>query len=179
MSDYVLPALEAPAQTAPRQHPLPIGCGTKPASAYSFPISTYLICTNPRSGSWLLSDGLASTLVAGNPREWFNVLEEQVQRSRWRLEAHPELSYLTYFNHVLKSATTVNGICGVKIHYYQLADFARNMGSINRFHGLPLSDFVFRSVPESKVPLAHAPRQGQAGNLLSSSLSDQGMVAAQ
>ena len=41
------------------------------------PTTTYIICTNPRSGSWLLSEGLASTSVAGNPREWFNAQEEQ------------------------------------------------------------------------------------------------------
>ena len=44
------------------------------------PITTYIICTNPRSGSWLLSEGLASTSVAGNPREWFNTLQEQQYR---------------------------------------------------------------------------------------------------
>jgi hypothetical protein len=46
------------------------------------PTATYIICTNPRSGSWLLSEGLASTSLAGNPREWFNTLEEQQHRAR-------------------------------------------------------------------------------------------------
>lgn len=31
----------------------------------------YLICTTPRSGSWLLSEGLASTSLAGNRRLWY------------------------------------------------------------------------------------------------------------
>jgi LPS sulfotransferase NodH len=112
------------------------------------PISSYLICTNPRSGSWLLSDGLAATLVAGNPREWFNVLEEQTQRARWRLGACPDVSYLPYFNHVLKSATTTNGICGVKLHYYQLADFARNMGTIEKYRGLPFDALFSAAFPK-------------------------------
>ncbi len=48
------------------------------------PLMTFIICTNPRSGSWLLSDGLASSGLAGNPREWFNPIVEQKRRAEWR-----------------------------------------------------------------------------------------------
>jgi LPS sulfotransferase NodH len=111
------------------------------------PVTSYLICTNPRSGSWLLSDGLAATFVAGNAREWFNVLEEQAQRARWHLLEPAALSYQAYFDRVLKSATTINGVCGVKMHYYQLADFARNMGSIEKYRDLPASDLLTAAFP--------------------------------
>lgn len=144
----VAAGIEAPAESPSRPRQKSGGGENKPNTHRSFPIASYLICTNPRSGSWLLSDGLASTLVAGDPREWFNVLEEQIQRARWRLGERPDLSYLAYFDHVLKSATTVNGVCGIKLHYYQLTDFARNMGSIEKYHGLPLNDLlsaVFRN----------------------------------
>lgn len=60
---------------------------------WTSPTATYIICTNPRSGSWLLSDGLSSTSVAGNPREWFNSGEEQQHRARWRMEHSTDLSY--------------------------------------------------------------------------------------
>jgi LPS sulfotransferase NodH len=117
------------------------------SSHHSFPVSSYVICTNPRSGSWLLSDGLAYTLVAGNPREWFNVLEEQAQRLRWHLVEPAALSYSVYLDRVLKSATTINGVCGIKMHYYQLTDFARNMGSIEKYRGLPLKELFAAAFP--------------------------------
>jgi hypothetical protein len=39
-----------------------------PPSRQTTHAATYIICTNPRSGSWLLSEGLAATALAGNPR---------------------------------------------------------------------------------------------------------------
>ena len=63
---------------------------------WTAPTATYIICTNPRSGSWLLSEGLASTSVAGNPREWFIRIEEQQYRARWRMGHSTDLSYAGY-----------------------------------------------------------------------------------
>src|SRR5262249_56036499 len=37
----------------------------------TWPSSSYFICTLPRSGSWLLSEGLEKTGIAGRPREYF------------------------------------------------------------------------------------------------------------
>jgi len=95
--------------------------------AWTAPTATYLICTNPRSGSWLLSDGLASTGVAGNPREWFNVMEEQNYRARWRMTHSTNLNYPGYLRLARAASTTPNGISSAKLHYYQLADFRRRL----------------------------------------------------
>src|SRR5271166_6123634 len=89
------------------------------------PISTYIICTNPRSGSWLLSEGLAATALAGNPREWFNPIEEQRHRARWRMEHSTDLSYAGYLAQARAESTTANGISGIKLHYYQFAQLPR------------------------------------------------------
>jgi trehalose 2-sulfotransferase len=86
------------------------------------PIVTYLICTNPRSGSWLLSEGLASTSIAGNAREWFNSVEEQQWRARWRMNHSSDGTYASYLNYVRAQSTTPNGVSGVKLHYYQFVD---------------------------------------------------------
>ena len=64
--------------------------------AWTAPRATYVICTTPRSGSWLLSDGLSSTGVAGRPREWFNVLEEQQHYARWRMAHDTDLGFHRY-----------------------------------------------------------------------------------
>jgi LPS sulfotransferase NodH len=88
----------------------------------AFPDFTYIICTNPRSGSWLLSEGLASTFLAGHPREWFNAAEERKCRAEWRMEHPDDLSCDQYLAHVARSSTTRNGISGLKLHYYQFAE---------------------------------------------------------
>jgi LPS sulfotransferase NodH len=111
------------------------------------PAISYLVCTTPRSGSNLLCEGLASTSMAGNPKEWFNVLEEQRERARWRLKGPMAFSYAAYLEHVLRNATTRNGICGVKLHYYQLTNFAENMGSIEMYQGLPLDELFAAAFP--------------------------------
>jgi LPS sulfotransferase NodH len=89
------------------------------------PDFTYVICTNPRSGSWLLSEGLASTSVAGNPREWFNVLEERNARAQWRMEHSADLSHGDYLRLVAGKSTTGNGISGLKLHYYQFEQLSQ------------------------------------------------------
>src|SRR5438132_11091128 len=82
------------------------------------PALVYVICTNPRSGSWLLSGGLTATGVAGRPREWFNPLEVQRQRAHWRLQHDADLSGRAYPGLAAALSTTPNGVSGVKIHAY-------------------------------------------------------------
>jgi len=114
---------------APRRQPVR-GHGAVPVprpGSGPAPALTYLICTNPRSGSWLLSEGLAATSRAGNPREWFNVLEEQQHRARWRMDSSTDLSYPAYLNLARALSTTSNGISGIKLHQYQLTELAKRM----------------------------------------------------
>jgi LPS sulfotransferase NodH len=93
------------------------------------PAITYVICTSPRSGSWLLSDGLFSTGVAGNPREWFNALEEQHQRAVWRMWHATDLSLPGYLRFVRSKSTTNNSVFGTKIHFYQFADLPQKLNT--------------------------------------------------
>ena len=91
------------------------------------PADSYIICTNPRSGSWLLSDGLSSTGVAGHPREWFNTVSELRIRGQWRVERPSSLRFSEYVSLVSRLCRTPNGIGGLKLHRYQLqAVLARN-----------------------------------------------------
>ena len=112
------------------------------------PASAYLICTNPRSGSWLLSEGLSSTGVAGHPREWFNVLEEQQQRARWGLDGQGDASPLRYLSHVVGQGSTDNGVFGLKLHYYQLADLSAQLSQIDGYRGLPVEEAISAAFPE-------------------------------
>jgi trehalose 2-sulfotransferase len=104
----------------------------RPPVAVGLPIArgtSYVVCTNPRSGSWLLCDGLASTTVAGNPREWFNILVQQIYRARWRMVYSSDLSHVEYLKIALAESATGNGVSGSKLHYYQLAALPQTIGA--------------------------------------------------
>jgi len=88
---------------------------------------SYVICTNPRSGSWLLSEGLASTMLAGNPREWFHHEEEQRQRAKWTTEVVQHAAPQTFLQYLLNCGTSRNGIFGIKLHYYQFIDLPNRL----------------------------------------------------
>ncbi|HTV91513.1 MAG TPA: Stf0 family sulfotransferase [Verrucomicrobiae bacterium] len=98
-----------------------IAVESKPSALYR-PRLSLAICTNPRSGSWLLSEALASTGLAGNPREWFNALEKHDQQAAWRARHGSDLADDAYLDYALRSGTSANGVFGVKLHYYQLRE---------------------------------------------------------
>jgi hypothetical protein len=109
--------------------------GTVPLGRNEGPIpaKTYIVCTDLRSGSWLLSEGLASTSVAGNPREWFNLQEEQERRARWRMDNQTDLTPEGYLRLARLESMASNGISGIKLHYYQFARLPRKMEAIPRW----------------------------------------------
>jgi LPS sulfotransferase NodH len=89
-------------------------CGTTPAQ-------TYLICTSPRTGSWMLAEGLTDTKLAGNPGEWLNFLEEQRRGG-------DKMPYQKYLLLACSISHTGNGVSGIKLMYYQAIDLAKRMG---------------------------------------------------
>jgi len=121
----------------------------KPTRSTS-PTATYIICTNPRSGSWLFSEGLASTSLAGNPREWFNTGEEQQRRARWRMGHSTDLSYAMYLELARSESTTSNGISGIKMHYFQLAELPKKMAGIQSLRGLTAAELMLKVFPNAK-----------------------------
>lgn len=95
------------------------------------PRISYVICTNPRSGSWLLAEGLASTGLAGNPREWFHEGDEEEECRRAGIAREPAAAcYSAYLAHVKKAATSANGTLGLKLMYYQLEGLPRKVCSL-------------------------------------------------
>ena len=98
--------------------------------------SGYIICTSPRSGSWLLSDALARTRIAGNPREWFNPQQEHASRSRMSAASLLDPTFGSYFDEVAVLASSVNGVRGAKLHFSQLARLSARLHTIDRFKHL-------------------------------------------
>lgn len=117
---------------------------------WTSPTTTYIICTTPRSGSWLLCDGLSSTSLAGNPREWFNIFEEQRHRAWWRMDHSADLTYATYLDLATAESTTGNGVSGIKLHYYQFAELLKKIAAIEGLRGLSDAQLMSRTFPNAK-----------------------------
>ncbi len=122
----------------------------KPAPIWEAPNTTYIICTNPRSGSWLLSEGLASTSLAGNPREWFNTMQEQQHRARWRMDHSSDLTFEAYLRLARTESTTSNGISGVKLHYSQFGELPGKMQGIENFRQLSAAQIMPLLFPRAR-----------------------------
>jgi trehalose 2-sulfotransferase len=122
----------------------------------------------------LLSEGLAATSVAGRPREWFNVLEEQQHRARWRMDHSSDLSYSQYLDLVKARSATANGIRGIKLHYYQFAELPRKMSSIENGTGLTAAQCLASLFPGARhIWLTRRDKARQAISLLIASKTGQ------
>src|SRR6266567_6464066 len=109
------------------------------------PTISYLICTTPRSGSWLLSEALQATEIAGRPREYFAPELQDEWLRRWR---SPTISsYGDFVAMVLTRGTTDNGVFGCKLHWYQFEHLLARLRELNP-HGNPSDvDLVARTFP--------------------------------
>jgi LPS sulfotransferase NodH len=114
------------------------------------PTCSYLICTTPRSGSWLLAEGLLATGIAGRPEEYFRPDWFARFRTAGRIEYQHRLHrddawpdgvrvdtgggpttlqpdgneldrFLVFLDAVVAAGTTPDGVFGAKVHWQQLA----------------------------------------------------------
>jgi LPS sulfotransferase NodH len=87
--------------------------------------------------------------VAGNPREWFNRMEEQQQRARWRMDHSTDLSFPAYLRIARAESTTSNGISGIKLHYFQLAALRTKMEALENIPGLTNAQVMSKLFPQA------------------------------
>lgn len=81
---------------------------------------SYLICSTPRTGSYLLCDALTATGVAGRPTEYLMPSYRTYWTAQWGTR-----TYRDFHDRVLADGTTENGVFGTKIHAGQLVEFIR------------------------------------------------------
>jgi trehalose 2-sulfotransferase len=74
------------------------------------PTNSYFICTLPRSGSWLLSESLEKTGIAGRPREYF---EPKL------FPGDISLADSGALERIVGKGMTKNRVFGAKFHWYQ------------------------------------------------------------
>jgi trehalose 2-sulfotransferase len=83
------------------------------------PTKTLLICTLPRSGSWLLAEYLHNTGYAGTPEEYFRPDYVSWYLSQWN--SRHSVAIHEYLDLCFRETTTENGIFSAKVHWYQMA----------------------------------------------------------
>ena len=107
------------------------------------PLKSYFICFTVRSGSTLLSQLLADTGIAGQPKEHFyhNIAPEKP-----RGDCIPD--YGAYLKQVLDADTSANGVFGSKVGGGYWRDFERRLRSIDGFANLPLKAALDRFFPD-------------------------------
>lgn len=100
------------------------------------PVTSYLICCVPRTGSWLLAEALQSTNIAGRPREYFAPEHKNRFYGLWGLS--PATNYSGFLSKVRSEATTPNGVWGAKAHWYQFNDLVMKLRGLPELQDLPL-----------------------------------------
>lgn len=81
---------------------------------------SYVLCSNPRSGSTLLAEALAATGNLGTPLEYFDGTGVMAQLvARWGCE---HLS--CYIDCLHRHRASAEGVLGAKVHWYQLQEMA-------------------------------------------------------
>ena len=91
----------------------------------------YVVCTIPRSGSNLLTDGLRDTRRAGMPKQFFLPKGESRYAAELGLDA--VCDYAAYVRGVVNSKTTHNEVFGFKLMSWYLDSFLKRL---RETHGL-------------------------------------------
>jgi len=95
------------------------------------PRRCYVVCTIPRSGSNLLTDGLRDTRRAGMPKQFF--LPKAGSRYAAELGLDQIDDYAVYVRRVVNSKTTHNEVFGFKLMSWYLDDFLTRLREAHCF----------------------------------------------
>jgi LPS sulfotransferase NodH len=80
------------------------------------PASSIVICSLPRSGSWLLSEALDRTGIAGHAREYLRAELERRYAKDWGVAAPGDVDEFT--RGMFRAGTTANGVFALKVHWH-------------------------------------------------------------
>jgi trehalose 2-sulfotransferase len=107
-----------------------------------------VICTRPRSGSWLLAEALNNTGLVGQPEEYFRPDHMHLWRERWSLDR--DSSFDRFVDAAIDDSTTDNGVFSFKMHWYQFEWFAQELRALEGTEGPPDAELVARWVPNPR-----------------------------
>jgi LPS sulfotransferase NodH len=107
----------------------------------------YVVCTIPRSGSNLLTDGLRDTRRAGVPKQFF--LPKDESRYAAELGLHAAADYAGYVRGVVNSKTTHNEVFGFKLMSWYLDSFLARLREAQSFENSGTGDLelLYKAFP--------------------------------
>ena len=126
------------------------------------PRRCYVVCTIPRSGSNLLTDGLRATRRAGMPKQFF--LPKFEPRYAAELGLDPTCDYAEYVRAIVSIKATHNEVFGFKLMSWYLDDFLMRLRKARAFgdataHDLGLLQSAFPHVRFVRIRRRHKLRQ--------------------
>jgi LPS sulfotransferase NodH len=95
------------------------------------PRRCYVVCTIPRSGSNLLTDGLRDTRRAGMPKQFF--LPKAESRYAAEIGIDPAADYAAYVRTIVNTKITRNEVFGFKLMSWYLEDFLTRLRETDTF----------------------------------------------
>lgn len=108
------------------------------------PEKSLIICTLPRSGSYMLCDGLTQTEAIGYTAEYFSIAHRTYYDRL--IGAQRAADYNIVFDYILRMGTTSNGVFSAKILYHQLATLKENFSRSNSYMDLRPMQIIDRLV---------------------------------
>jgi LPS sulfotransferase NodH len=102
------------------------------------PRRCYVVCTIPRSGSNLLTDGLRDTRRAGVPKQFF--LPKAESRYSSELGIDPVADYTAYVRAIVNTKITRNEVFGFKLMSWYLEEFLARLREAHGFGNSTTSD---------------------------------------
>src|SRR5215475_1812523 len=102
------------------------------------PRRCYVVCTIPRSGSNLLTDGLRDTRRAGMPKQFF--LPKGESRYAAELGIDRVADYAAYVRGIVDTKVTRNEVFGFKLMSWYLQDFVNRLRGAHGFGNSTTTD---------------------------------------
>src|SRR5437763_16554758 len=96
-----------------------------------YPRRCYVVCTIPRAGSNLLTDGLRATRRAGVPKQFF--LPKSEARYGAEVGLDPVADYPGYVRSIVNAKTSQNEVFGFKLMSWYLDDFLTRLRDTRAF----------------------------------------------
>jgi len=129
------------------------------------PRRCYVVCTIPRSGSNLLTDGLRATRQAGMPKQFF--LPKSEGRYGAELGVNPKTDYPGYVRGIVNTKTTRNEVFGFKLMSWYLDDFLARLRDTSAFGGAATNDLAMLRNAFPRLRFVHIVRRHKLRQALS------------
>ena len=125
----------------------------------------YVVCTIPRSGSNLLTDGLRATRRAGMPKQFF--LPKFEARYGAELGVNPVADYPKYVRGIVSTRATHNEVFGFKLMSWYLDDFLTQLRNTRAFGDAVTNDLALLRNAFPRLQFVHIHRRHKLRQALS------------